>query len=202
MSNIKTDKRIRKTRKQIRLALTQLLKEKELKEITVSELTELADINRGTFYLHYRDIYDLFEKVQSEVFDEFKRLVKKHSFKENASSSSFRSVVMEAFEFIAENSDFCSIILNRGDLTFLNNVIELGRESTVNDWCALYGSKYREHFNYYYSFMTSGCAGLLRHWMENGMKMPPSQLAAFSERIMLSGVKMIGTQSTGKQWAN
>ncbi len=54
------DRRKRKTKALLRQTLTRLLLEKDLKDITISELTELADINRGTFYLHYRDIYDLF----------------------------------------------------------------------------------------------------------------------------------------------
>lgn len=196
MSNPETDRRVRKTKRQIRTALTKLLNEKDLKEITVSELTALADVNRGTFYLHYSDIYDLFEKLQSEVFAEFKRLMAKHSFKDR--SASFRSVVLEAFLFIAENSDICMILLNSGDMTFLHKVIELGRESTVLDWCSMYGSKYRDYFNFYYSFMTSGCVGLLRHWLENGMKMPPSQLAALCGQIMANGVSLIAAENFDK----
>jgi len=56
------DRRIRKTKAQIKNALTRLLMQKDLKDISVSEIADMADINRGTFYLHYRDVYDLFER--------------------------------------------------------------------------------------------------------------------------------------------
>ena len=40
----------------------------DIQDISVKELTELVDINRGTFYLHYDDIYDMLHKVEDEMF--------------------------------------------------------------------------------------------------------------------------------------
>ena len=57
------DRRVRKTKTQLKAGLARLLKEKGINEITVTELTEQVDINRSTFYLHYRDIYDMMEKI-------------------------------------------------------------------------------------------------------------------------------------------
>ena len=59
----KEDRRVRRTKKMLTQALTQLMQEKQIKEITVKELTDLADMNRGTFYLYYRDVYDMLEKL-------------------------------------------------------------------------------------------------------------------------------------------
>ena len=55
----KTDRRIRKTKAQLRRGLAKLLKEKTIKEITVKELVEEVDINRSTFYLHYTRFWKL-----------------------------------------------------------------------------------------------------------------------------------------------
>ena len=43
------DRRVRKTRMQLRRCLAALLKEKKIQDITVREITEMADLNRGTF---------------------------------------------------------------------------------------------------------------------------------------------------------
>ena len=51
----KTDRRIRKTKAQLRAGLAKLMKEKNINEITVRELVDEADINRSTFYLHYTE---------------------------------------------------------------------------------------------------------------------------------------------------
>ena len=53
------DRRVRKTKRQLRLALMKLMAEKSVKDISVRELAAIADINRGTFYIHYKDVYDL-----------------------------------------------------------------------------------------------------------------------------------------------
>ena len=70
MKESTVDRRIRKTKQQLRQSLTALLKEKPIQDITVRELADLADINRGTFYLHYRDVYDLLNQIEEELLGE------------------------------------------------------------------------------------------------------------------------------------
>ena len=61
------DRRIRRTRRQIRRALAQLMQQKSASEITVKELVDLADINRSTFYLHYETIADLTDEAMDMI---------------------------------------------------------------------------------------------------------------------------------------
>jgi AcrR family transcriptional regulator len=63
----KTDPRVLRTRKLIMDAFIELSEKKEFKEITIKDITTEAMINRATFYYHFEDIYDLLEKVLSEV---------------------------------------------------------------------------------------------------------------------------------------
>ena len=60
------------TRDKLKKALTILLNEKSLNDISVSELTKEASINRGTFYLHYDDKMDLVDNLVEEIFEELK----------------------------------------------------------------------------------------------------------------------------------
>lgn len=63
----KTDPRVAKTKRAIHAAFLPLLKEKkELSRVSVTELARRAEINKGTFYLHYSDLYALYEEVLSE----------------------------------------------------------------------------------------------------------------------------------------
>ena len=57
------DRRVRKTKKQLRGALTSLLLEKDISRVTVRDVADLADVNRGTFYAHYSDVYDLLHQL-------------------------------------------------------------------------------------------------------------------------------------------
>ncbi|MGM0903459.1 MAG: TetR/AcrR family transcriptional regulator [Bacillota bacterium] len=67
MSQAKTDPRVLRTRRLIMDSFIELSSKKEFKDITVKDITTEAMINRATFYYHFEDIYDLLEKVLSEV---------------------------------------------------------------------------------------------------------------------------------------
>ncbi|RDW21867.1 TetR family transcriptional regulator [Oceanobacillus arenosus] len=67
MEQSKTDPRVLRTRKLIMDSFMELSSKKEFKDITVKDITAEAVINRATFYYHFEDIYDLLEKVLSEV---------------------------------------------------------------------------------------------------------------------------------------
>lgn len=58
-----------RSRKLIRLAFMELLKEKEFEKITVTDIVKRADINRSTFYAHYPDVLGLIDEIQNEVLD-------------------------------------------------------------------------------------------------------------------------------------
>ena len=61
------DRRVKKTKKQLRLALMHLMTQKSAKSISVRELAEQADINRSTFYIHYKDVNDLLLHLEDEM---------------------------------------------------------------------------------------------------------------------------------------
>lgn len=61
----KEDRRVKKTEKALAEALSKLLVDKKIQNITIRELTETADLHRSTFYTHYTDIYDLYEKLEN-----------------------------------------------------------------------------------------------------------------------------------------
>ena len=61
------DRRLRRTRERLRESLLELLGEKDIRAVTVKELTDRADVNRGTFYSHYQDIYDMLDQLEAEA---------------------------------------------------------------------------------------------------------------------------------------
>ena len=103
------DRRVRKTRKQLKDCLIQLLKEKKVQDITVRELTEMADLNRGTFYLHYKDVFDLLEKTEAELFEEFNSLVLSHDAQDLKQRPSL--IFHEIFSLVYENADLVEILM-------------------------------------------------------------------------------------------
>ena len=67
---MKEDRRIRKTKSAIKSSFIELLNEKELEKITIQDIANRADINRGTFYLHYEDKYLLLSDMDDEFISQ------------------------------------------------------------------------------------------------------------------------------------
>ena len=105
----KTDRRIRKTKAQLRAGLAKLMQEKSIKEITVKELVEEVDINRSTFYLHYTDIFNMLSTIEEELLEEICQTIQNHPVSPfNESSFPF---IEDIFHILAENKDICNALL-------------------------------------------------------------------------------------------
>ena len=64
------DRRIRKSQKSLKDALLTLMQTKDFKNISITDLVQLADLNRGTFYKHYQDKEELLEEIIDEVIQD------------------------------------------------------------------------------------------------------------------------------------
>lgn len=181
---------VRKTKDKLRQALTQLLSQKPLKHITVREIAEIVDINRGTFYLYYKDVYDMIEKLELEMLDEFNDIVKLRISKNKNEPP--EPILSDVFTFLSENADMCLVLLGpNGDLSFINRLKELVRERCLYYWTEIYNAKSTLYFDYFYAFFISGCVGLFEKWLNNGMKESPEEMADILDKMIMNGVQAL-----------
>ncbi len=71
MERQKTDLRIIKTKQNIKQTFLEIMKKKPVEKITVTEIAAKALINKGTFYLHYQDVYALYDEIMTDAVCEF-----------------------------------------------------------------------------------------------------------------------------------
>ena len=95
------DRRVRRTKKLLKESFIELMSEKQIKDITVKDLTEHADLNRGTFYLHYLDIYDLLNQLEDEVIENVSMMIQDFNFR-NSNQSTYL-LLEQLFEYIYDN---------------------------------------------------------------------------------------------------
>ena len=118
------DRRVRRTRALLRQGLAQLMGAKSVNEVTVTELVDLVDINRSTFYLHYRDIPHMLECVEQELYDQVL-----HAMEENLTGryeGSNLPFLEDVFSILFANRDICAALLGpRGDIGFLHRIEEM-----------------------------------------------------------------------------
>ena len=82
MTEFKQDKRSRRTRSAVKLALLKLLKNKPLSEITVKELTMLAGVNRNSFYTHYQSVDNIFDDLNEDVLFSCEKILEKYTYEQ------------------------------------------------------------------------------------------------------------------------
>lgn len=180
------DRRVRKTRAQLRGALAQLMEEKSIQEITVKELCEVCDLNRGTFYLHYTDVYDLLHSVERELQSGFEAVLAGFSLERLAVEPGL--AMREIFEYLAANADMCRVLLCRGgDMAFVEGVEAVVKEHILGQWRKVFEGR-DEAYEYVFAFVAGGCIGILQRWLENGMPQPPGEIARLTENIVSRGI--------------
>lgn len=188
MAEKTVDRRVRKTKKQLRQALTELMKEKSIKNITVRELSDLADINRGTFYIHYKDVFDMLEQIENEMFEGFSETI--NAYKPNEILQNPAVMLADIFSFLGENADICISLLGKnGDIAFLDKLKGVVKYKFHHEW--IQDKKKLPNFEYLYSFIISGCIGMIQCWLETGMKESPDDMAKLVYKILLTDIMVM-----------
>lgn len=183
-----TNRSVLRTQKMLKQGLTELLLQKPIQQISVKELCDYVDLNRGTFYLHYRDIYDLLEQLENEMLERFETILSEHAA-EQRSGNPF-PLLKDVFRLLGESSDFCRMVLGKNrDWNFIVKLESILKERCFYDWKTLFQTADEGVYEVYYSFIISGCIGIAESWLFGDMKKTPEELASLAETIILHGVE-------------
>lgn len=160
------DRRVRKTKKAIQDVFCEMTKEKRLNEITVKELCAKADINKSTFYLHYRDIYDLAKSIQNILIEDVCAVIDEYAYDEIIKR------IPEVWERIAKAhfkhaNDLGVIIGRRGMAAMVQELEKAIIETIMNKFVAAGMKENSEvyfHHHLYVTFIINGYIGVLREF--------------------------------------
>ncbi|WP_409340565.1 TetR-like C-terminal domain-containing protein [Paenibacillus sp. MBLB4367] len=107
----RTDPRILRTRQLLKDAFIELLQEMEIEKISVNRIAERATINRVTFYLHYRDIPDMLEKMADEMIEDIRSIQSHVPENQNPTEDDDWPLLVNLLEHIAKHAKFYKVIL-------------------------------------------------------------------------------------------
>jgi AcrR family transcriptional regulator len=183
------DRRIRRSRKAMRDALMALILEKEFDAITIQEIADRADVNRATFYLHFRDKQDLLLRSMQEIFDDLAARMKPPT------GENFRMDVPPAgavrmFEHIAENADFYRAALGeRGVASFQARVRKFLTDLSAKRLLMLQPdrSRYRIPLEIVAAQSAGALMGMTVWWLERGMPLSPEEMAYHTLTLTVMG---------------
>lgn len=107
----RTDPRVLRTRQLLRDAVIELLEEMDIEKISVNRIAERAKINRVTFYLHYRDLPDMLEKMADEMVEDILQVVNNDDNHHESVEEENLRILESLLKHIAENAKFYKVIL-------------------------------------------------------------------------------------------
>jgi AcrR family transcriptional regulator len=170
------DRRIEKTRQVIMNTFIDLLAEKGFEKITIIDIAERANINRGTFYLHYVDKFDLLDKC-IETYIELLLQYCANSTDKNLSERAFQSV----FEYLEKNFAIYKLLLSNEGFGFFRSRLYSIIVQTVNEVGVIKSKSIVSSNDLTTHFLASGFIGVLEWWINNSM---PCSVQEVTEQLM------------------
>ena len=169
---MKSDARTRYTEKVIRDSFLSLLKEKHYSRITVKEVCEKAEINRATFYNHYKDVYDLMDHMEDALLSDVDTLIQEADFTDLSAH-----LTMLLSHMREEGPVWLALISENGKPEILT---EIGRHITHASLPLLKANmkgKSEQEVRFLYFFIMNGSVGGMSQWLQGGCRIPEEEVA-------------------------
>lgn len=177
----KIDRRVQYTKRALTTALIDLMRETHISKISVKALCAAADVNRSTFYAHFRNQYDLLAHVEAEALSDLKaRLL--------ADDEPRTRNVVKILEYAKENANVFIMLLDESDGSFQRQIMELAHLVDLQMSDAP-GAVVADDLEYMYLFAVSGALGMLSHWLKKGTPQSPAEMSELLLRMIQHGIE-------------
>jgi AcrR family transcriptional regulator len=186
MKTEKADRRVKYTKILLKKSLVELMEENSISKISVKMLCEAADINRSTFYAHYRNQYDLLKQLEQEMITELKKHITKDAFsRQTAQTVQSMSQIMG---YISKNANIFKILLSEnGNYTFHKEIMILAQEKMISDILNSPGIDARTS-EYLQCFAVTGALSIIQKWLQDGMVESTEQMSELASKLLYNGV--------------
>ena len=172
-----------RSRKLINEALADLLQEKPLEKITVTDVVRRADINRGTFYAHYRDIPDVVDHLIQQTFSAITDVL---SAQTELSPRFGSSILMKIQNIMEEDLFFYQKILNSSAASLMQDrLVEILCDYLLQNKDAFYQGD-QEEYELMIRFCAGGLSNLYRDWFAGKLPMTLNELTRRAD-MLISG---------------
>lgn len=196
MQNKIVDLRVVRTKESIRDALVELIDEKGFEAITVKDITTRAKINRGTFYSHYQDKYDLMVKCEEEFMNDIAEMILKKvpnitvDQETIPQSTTPFTILASFFDYLKQNRKFMKALLGpKGDAMFQTklkdfmwkNLFERNKNPLIKQERLLVPSEY------FVSYVASAYIGVIQQWLNSDRGESPQEMARILSMMTIDG---------------
>lgn len=175
--------RTAQTRARIKGALVSLIAEKGFDALTVSDVTRRAKINRGTFYLHFVDKYDMLDQLEDELIQNLEEALLANAPADAADACDLfpYETLLAAINLVAGDFDFVRAIAGRGGDPDFSSKLRRVIEGLLEQGLARTGTALRDDdglpLAYSRELAISHVLSIISLWLERGGSESPEQLA-------------------------
>ena len=161
--NVKNNKRRKESQERIEKAFVELLQSREIKDITVSDLIKMTNLNRSTFYANYADIFDLADKVREKLEKDFGTLFADYDYFNE------RSGALKMFTHIKENQLFYK--------TYFKLCYDEKQLISIYDSKRAEKEQIAQNIKYHIEFFRNGLNAIIKLWLAGGCQESPEEMA-------------------------
>lgn len=178
----KIDRRVKRTKKVLTEALIRILKNKNIENVTVSELAKEADITRTTFYQYYRDPIEMLENLQKDIARDLEKIVEKT---EGETPKNFSPICLLIFIRTGQRRIFCFSAseikqdLRKSDIMYITNISLRWKDKFLD--------KNLKRYEYYRYYIVFGCIAVVENWAQNGMQETPEEMTEIALSLLPAG---------------
>ena len=171
-----------RSRKLIAMALADLLQEKPLDKITVTDVVRRAGINRGTFYAHYSDLPDVLHSLIEQMFSHLRDTVFQADYPLAHMPSEFLAGVQQIVE---DNLDFCrKVIASSASIQMEHQLVQLFVDYLLQNE-SQFGFGSHPEYMMTIRFCAGGLVNLDRGWFSGTIDMPLDELTRQAEKLLV-----------------
>lgn len=171
-----------KTRKKIMSCFWDLYHQKNIDKITVSELTSLAQINRSTFYAHFKDVYDVLDQIEEHYLPYGAKFFSKcHNFQ---NKEEFYQAFLKAFNRNYEN--FSYLLSDQGDPNFVNKLKNYYRPVFKESLPEVYQKN--KCLDLTIEFVLSSMIGVITYWANHTSEISSKELFDHLHDLYVHGI--------------
>lgn len=162
--NKPNNKRRKESQEKIEKTFIKLLQTKEIENMSVSDICEICNLNRSTFYANYVDIYDLVDKIKIKMVDEVLNI---YTDETNAQKHSYN--FLKLFYHIKENQIFYKTYFKLNFDLSSSFIYEIDKEAVK-----FLGSS--KHTDYHIEFFKAGLNAIIKKWLSNDCAESPEEI--------------------------
>ena len=182
----KPDRRVIKTKRAIRNAFAALIAEKDLNDITIKDISDVADINRKTVYNYYGGIHEILDEIENELVSSFEKVIQEIDFPRNLENPN--KIFETLTDVINGDMEFYSQLMKIDANSHLVRKIVSALKIRVEQTLAQQLPADKKKIELIADFITSGMLSAYQSWFNSGREQPIAEFSKEVSVLVFSGV--------------